>query len=77
MSPEFGSTMGFFPVDDNTIEYLKLTGRSDKRILEIETYLKNNMLFRSKENEEGIDYTQVVELDLSEIVPVVAGPRRP
>ncbi len=77
MSPEYGATMGFFPVDDNTLSYLHLTGRTDKRIAEIEGYLKKNMLFRNKKNEQDIQYTQVVQLDLTDIEPVVAGPKRP
>lgn len=77
MSPEYGATMGFFPVDENTIDYLRLTGREEKKISIIESYLKENLLFRSKETEQDIQYTKVVELNLDEIVPVVAGPKRP
>ena len=77
MAPEYGATMGFFPVDDNTLDYLRLTGRTDEMISIIEHYLKNNFLFRNEETEGSVDYTQLVELDLNEVTPVVAGPKRP
>ena len=51
MAPEYGATVGFFPVDDNTLEYLRLTGREDNKVKMIEKYLKSNLLFRTKENE--------------------------
>ena len=75
MSPEYGATCGFFPVDDVTLSYLRLTGRSDDRIDLVETYCKENMLWHDPEHEPT--YSQVVELDLSEVEPSLAGPRRP
>ena len=75
MSPEYGATCGFFPVDDVTLQYLRLTGRSDERIALVEAYCKENMLWHLPE--EHPTYSQVVELDLSEIEPSLAGPRRP
>ena len=54
MAPEYGATMGFFPVDENTLEYLKVTGRSENHVALIEKYLKMNMMFNNKENNEKI-----------------------
>ncbi|HEX2968568.1 MAG TPA: aconitate hydratase AcnA [Bacteroidales bacterium] len=75
MSPEFGSTVTYFPPDNKTLEYLRITGRSEQLISTVETYLKNNLLWR--ENEELIKYSDVLELKLNEIKPSVAGPKRP
>ena len=75
MSPEYGATCGFFPVDDETLRYLRLTGRSDERVALVETYCKENMLWH--EPSEPATYSQVVELDLSTVEPSLAGPRRP
>ncbi|TYB75841.1 aconitate hydratase [Bizionia myxarmorum] len=75
MSPEFGSTITYFPIDDKTLEYMRLSNRSEAQINLVETYCKANMLWR--ENESEITYTDVVELDVSSIVPTVAGPKRP
>jgi aconitate hydratase len=75
MSPEYGATCGFFPVDDVTLQYLRLTGRSEARVALVEAYCKENMLWHRPE--EHPTYSQVVELDLSQIVPSLAGPRRP
>jgi aconitate hydratase len=75
MSPEYGATCGFFPVDDETLKYLRLTGRSAERIGLIEAYCKDNMLWH--EPEHAPEYSQVVELDLSTVEPSLAGPRRP
>jgi aconitate hydratase len=75
MSPEYGATCGFFPVDDVTLQYMRLTGRSEERIALVEAYCKENMLWHQPD--EHPTYSQVVELDLSEIVPSLAGPRRP
>ena len=57
MAPEYGATVGFFPVDQNTLSYLKLTGRDDKKVQLIEQYLKANLLFRDTQNESQIKYT--------------------
>jgi aconitate hydratase len=75
MSPEYGATCGFFPVDDETLRYLRLTGRSDERLALVEAYCKENMLWH--DSSEPATYTQVVELDLSTVEPSLAGPRRP
>jgi aconitate hydratase len=75
MSPEYGATCGFFPVDEATLDYLRLTGRSDERIELVEAYCRANMLWHDPEEEPT--YSQVVELDLGEVEPSLAGPRRP
>ena len=75
MSPEFGSTITYFPIDDKTLEYMRKSNRSEAQIALVETYCKTNMLWR--ENEDSINYTDVLELDLSTIEPTVAGPKRP
>jgi aconitate hydratase len=75
MSPEYGATCGFFPVDDETLKYLRLTGRDEERVALVEAYCKENALWHEPEHEPA--YSQVVELDLSEVEPSLAGPRRP
>src|SRR6266508_2299137 len=75
MSPEYGATCGFFPVDDETLKYLRLTGRSEERIALVEAYCKENALWHNAEHEP--EYSQVVELDLGTVEPSLAGPRRP
>src|SRR6186997_2863760 len=75
MSPEYGATCGFFPVDELTLEYLRLTGRSPERIALVEVYCKENMLWHDPSEEPT--YSQVLELDLTTVVPSLAGPRRP
>ena len=75
MSPEYGATCGFFPVDELTLDYLRLTGRSPERIALVEAYCKENMLWHDPSDEPT--YSQVVELDLSTVEPSLAGPRRP
>ncbi|HAR6278875.1 TPA: aconitate hydratase AcnA [Staphylococcus pseudintermedius] len=75
MAPEYGATCGFFPVDDETLKYLCLTGRSDEHIETVETYLKQNHLFFDV-NEEP-NYTDVVDLDLSTVEASLSGPKRP
>jgi aconitate hydratase len=75
MSPEYGATCGFFPVDTETIRYLKLTGRPAERVALVEAYCKENALWH--EPDEPPTYSQVVELDLSTVEPSIAGPRRP
>jgi aconitate hydratase len=75
MSPEYGATCGFFPVDEQTLAYLRLTGRDDARVALVEAYCKENLLW----HEAGAPptYSKVVELDLSSVEPSLAGPRRP
>ena len=75
MSPEYGATCGFFPVDEHTLDYLRLTGRSDERIALVEAYCRENLLWHRPEEEPT--YSQVVELDLASVEPSLAGPRRP
>ena len=75
MSPEYGATCGFFPVDDETLRYLRLTGRSDERVALVEAYCKENLLWHDPS--EPATYSQVVDLDLSTVEPSLAGPRRP
>jgi aconitate hydratase len=75
MSPEYGATCGFFPVDDLTLAYLRLTGRPEERIQLVEAYCKENLLWHDETVEP--EYSQVVELDLASVEPSLAGPRRP
>ncbi len=76
MSPEYGATMGFFPVDEQTLTYLRLTGRSDSQIKLIEAYCKAQGLFNSPDAPEP-KFSDTLELDLGSVVPSMAGPRRP
>ncbi len=75
MSPEYGATCGFFPVDAETLRYLRLTGRPAERIALVEAYCKENALWHDPD--EPPTYSQTVELDLSTVEPSLAGPRRP
>jgi aconitate hydratase len=75
MSPEFGCTITYFPIDDKTLEYMRKSNRSDEHVKLVEDYCKTNMLWRT--SGEDISYTDIVELDISTIVPTVAGPKRP
>ena len=75
MSPEYGATCGFFPVDDVTLQYLRLTGRDEQRVSLVEAYCKENLLWHDPEHEPT--YSEVVELDLGDVEPSLAGPRRP
>jgi aconitate hydratase A / 2-methylisocitrate dehydratase len=75
MSPEYGATCGFFPVDDETLRYLRLTGRSEERVALVEAYCKKNGFWHDPSHEP--EYSQIVELDLSTVEPSLAGPRRP
>ncbi|MCD8298649.1 MAG: aconitate hydratase AcnA [Opitutae bacterium] len=76
MAPEYGATMGFFPVDEKTLDYLRLTGRDDKRVALVRDYMQAQGIF-GMPRAGDIDYTKVIELDLATIVPSVAGPKRP
>ncbi|HWD02421.1 MAG TPA: aconitate hydratase [Amycolatopsis sp.] len=75
MSPEFGSTAAIFPIDDETIRYLKLTGRSAEQVALVETYAKEQGLWHDPAHEAN--YSEYLELDLSTVVPSIAGPKRP
>ncbi len=76
MAPEYGATMGFFPVDDETTRYLRLTGRSEDVIERVELYLKEQRLFRTSESPDA-DYTDTLQLDLGSVEPNMAGPTLP
>ena len=76
MAPEYGATMGFFPVDDRTLEYFKGTGRSEEEIGAFAAYFKAQGIFGVPKAGE-IDYSQTLELDLSTVMPSLAGPKRP
>ncbi|MGD8484663.1 MAG: aconitate hydratase AcnA [Thioalkalispiraceae bacterium] len=76
MAPEYGATCGIFPIDDETLNYLRLTGRSQEHIDVVEAYAKEQGMFRSAASEQA-EYTSVVELDISSVVPSLAGPKRP
>nr|QLG20339.1 aconitate hydratase [uncultured bacterium]QLG20463.1 aconitate hydratase [uncultured bacterium] len=76
MAPEYGATMGFFPVDAQTVAYLKNTGREARDVARFEAYFKAQGLFGMPQRGE-IDYSQTVSLDLASVVPSLAGPRRP
>ena len=76
MSPEYGATCGIFPVDAKTLDYLRLTGREESRVDCVERYTREQGLFHTSESPEA-EYTDVVHLDLSTVVPSLAGPRRP
>lgn len=76
MAPEYGATMGFFPVDDETLRYLRTTGRSEELIDTVEKYTKAQSLFRTDDMPDPV-YTDSLELDLSTVVSSLAGPSRP
>ncbi|RKD21772.1 aconitate hydratase 1 [Ammoniphilus oxalaticus] len=76
MSPEYGATVGFFPVDAETLNYLRLTGRSEEQIELVESYYKAQGMFLEPDSPEPT-YSEVVELDLSTVTPSLAGPKRP
>jgi aconitate hydratase len=76
MAPEYGATIGFFPVDEETLNYLRLTGRDEKQIQLVEAYYKAQGMFRTDDTPDPV-FSDVIELDLSTIVPSLAGPKRP
>jgi aconitate hydratase len=76
MAPEYGATMGFFPVDDETLRYLRMTGRPDQHVKLVEAYTKEQGLFRTDSTPDPM-FTDVVELDLGTVEPSLAGPKRP
>jgi aconitate hydratase len=76
MAPEYGATIGFFPVDAETLAYLRLTGRSEAQVGLVERYLKAQGLFRTKDSPDP-EFTDVVEVDLGAVEPCLAGPKRP
>lgn len=76
MAPEYGATIGFFPVDDKTLEYLKMTGRSEEQIALVKDYFTEQGLFGIKKMGD-LEFSRVIELDLNTIIPSVSGPKRP
>jgi aconitate hydratase len=76
MAPEYGATCGIFPVDEETLRYLKLTGRSEEQIALVEAYYKEQGLFHTAASPEA-EYTDVLHIDLGSIEPSIAGPKRP
>lgn len=76
MAPEYGATMGFFPVDHRTLEYLRFTGRHESLVQLVERYCKEQGLFRTDETPEP-EFSDALELDLSTVVPSLSGPKRP
>ncbi len=76
MAPEYGATMGFFPVDDETLAFLRRTGRPEELVQTVERYYKEQGLFRTSDTPDP-QYLDVLDLNLSEVVPSMAGPKRP
>ncbi|MDX5984300.1 aconitate hydratase AcnA [Sphingomonas echinoides] len=76
MAPEYGATCGFFPIDDATLTYLRLTGRSDEQIALVEAYAKAQGMWRLADAPDPV-FTDTLELDMSSVVPSLAGPKRP
>jgi aconitate hydratase len=76
MAPEYGATMGYFPVDEETLRYMRLTGRSNEIVDRTEAYLRAQGLFRDSNSPEP-EFTDTLELDLGTVVPSLAGPKRP
>ncbi|WNB90269.1 aconitate hydratase AcnA [Bacillus sp. NEB1478] len=77
MAPEYGATCGFFPVDEEALNYLRLTGRTEEQIELVEAYCKQNGLFYTAGTSEDPEFSSVVEIDLSQIEPNLSGPKRP
>jgi aconitate hydratase len=75
MAPEYGATCGFFPVDAETLDFMRLTGRGDEHVRLVEAYCKENLLWH--EPDSAPRYSQIVELDLATVEPSLSGPRRP
>lgn len=76
MAPEYGATMGYFPVDEETLRYMRLTGRSEEVVARTEVYLRAQGLFRDANSPEP-EFTDTLELDMGTVVPSLAGPKRP
>jgi len=73
MAPEYGATCGFFPIDDETLKYLRFSGRDESTVKIVEAYAKEQGLWVS----DGIEFTDTVSLDMSTVVPTISGPKRP
>ncbi|HUJ33437.1 MAG TPA: aconitate hydratase AcnA [Candidatus Acidoferrum sp.] len=76
MAPEYGATMGFFPIDSETLAYLRFTGRNEEQVRLVEAYAKEQGLFRTDHTPDPI-FSDCLELDLASVVPTMAGPKRP
>ncbi len=76
MAPEYGATIGFFPIDEETLRYMRLTGRSPQQVALIETYAKAQGMFRTNQTADPV-FRETMELDLATVEPSLAGPRRP
>lgn len=76
MAPEYGATIGFFPVDAETLAYLRSTGRSDEQVSLVEEYYKAQGMFRTSDTPDPV-FSDTIELDLASVVPSLAGPKRP
>ncbi len=76
MAPEYGATCGFFPIDEESLNYLRLTGRTEEHIQLVKEYLQRNDLFYTPDQEDP-EFTELVEINLSEIEPSLSGPKRP
>ncbi|WP_411953243.1 aconitate hydratase AcnA [Alkalibacillus sp. S2W] len=76
MAPEYGATCGFFPVDEETLDYMRLTGRTEEHVQMVKEYLQNNDLFYTPDQEDP-EFSELVEIDLSELEPNLSGPKRP
>src|SRR5688572_8345419 len=76
MCPEYGATVAIFPIDDMTLEYLRLTGRDESRVALVEAYAKEQGLFRTATSPDAV-YTQTIEIKLDAVEPCLAGPKRP
>ena len=76
MAPEYGATCGFFPIDQDTLDYLTATGREADRIALVEAYAKAQGMFRSSDSEDPV-YTDTLELDITSVEPAISGPKRP
>ena len=73
MAPEYGATCGFFPIDDETLKYLRFSGRDEHTVVTVEKYAKEQGLWAS----DNIQFTDNVSLDMSSLVPTISGPKRP
>lgn len=76
MAPEYGATCGIFPIDQDTLEYLRITGRPEKQVALVEAYARRQGLFRDANAAEA-EYSDILHLDLGDVVPSIAGPKRP
>ncbi len=77
MAPEYGATMGYFPIDQETLRFLRRTGRDEEQVQLVEAYMRAQGLLRDESDEAKIQYTKTVKFDLSTVTPALAGPKRP